>query len=423
MSGGGFPERPKGSPGGIEAAASNLVNAAEAIESAGSQLKRTAGGLSGVTWAGQAEARFTGCAGGLASVAVTAEDALREAAHVARTYAKALETAQRIIDDARADYEAAKSAEAAASSAIGLFSRLQMGATPDEMSGIRDQLGQAQSDLNTAASNAEAALRRAQRARDDFDDAQSTAIAGFEGRSPLSMPGLGSPASGIPGGASIFGVSGGTGGWGAFGGGFGVPRGGLAGYSGFVGFDDLEQLDGLAHSAWLDLHGQTEVGDLTFAIVTIATFGTGGILAGGGRAVVGGGRALLAGGRTVVTGGRGAAARIFTGIRGISQNPELRARALEDIGDGLGKAGVPYAGDAGKVASMLSREEFRDVSKAYILRARDASQARIAALEHVAKSDYAALRAALELSRGVRRGLPPEAIQAMERAAGVGPPP
>jgi uncharacterized protein YukE len=422
MSAGGFPERPKGSPGGIEAAAANLLNAAEAIESAGSQLKRTASGLSGMTWAGQAEARFTNCAGGLATVAVTAEDALREAAHATRAYAKALETAQRIIDDARADYDAAKSAEATAGGAVAMLSRLQSGASPDEMASLGDRLTQAENAQSTAASNAEAARRRAQRARDDFDHAQAHATAAFEGRAPATSPGLGGPAAGIPGGASMLGVAGGTGGLGSFGGGFGVPRGGLGNLSGFVGFDQLEQLDGMAHSAWLDRHGQTEVGDLTFAIVTIATFGGSGILAGAGRAALAGGRAALAsGGRSIVVGGRGAAARIFAGIRGISANPEARAKALEDIGDGLGKVGVPHGGDAGKIASLLSREEFRDVSKAYILQARLASEARLAELQHVARGEYASLRAALELSRGVRRGLPPEAIKAMERAAGVGP--
>jgi hypothetical protein len=59
VSAGGFPETPKGSPGGIEGAADMLAQAANSLSAGSTSLKQTASGLSGVAWSGPAEWRFT----------------------------------------------------------------------------------------------------------------------------------------------------------------------------------------------------------------------------------------------------------------------------------------------------------------------------------------------------------------------------
>jgi hypothetical protein len=61
----GFPERPRGSAGAIEGAGDRLAQAADALAEGSSTLKQTSWGLSGLSWIGPAEGRFTSAAAGL----------------------------------------------------------------------------------------------------------------------------------------------------------------------------------------------------------------------------------------------------------------------------------------------------------------------------------------------------------------------
>jgi len=377
VSGGAFPETPKGSPGAIEGAASRLSDAADLLEESDSSLAQTARGLSGVAWSGQAEGRFTASAGTLSGVCRGAETALRTCASATRTYAEALETARRIIEREREEFEDAQVAQANATSAIGQLSMRRMRVEPDRQGSFDSAIDDANADRDAAGDRAQAALRRAQRAREEFDDAQNRAIEQLDGRAPGSSSGFGAPARGMAGGGSgpAFPADG-TGGWGAAGGGFGVPAGGLANLTGFVGYGQLGDVDGYAKSRWDELHGQTEVDDLTIAITLVAApvapLATAGARAVGTRLAAAGSRAL----------GRG---------RGALATEEGRVASYEGLGQILSKGGVPMADEAAKITSPLLMASNRIYIRGVVTEIRKRTARGVAVL-----------RAARELSHGVK---------------------
>lgn len=343
---------------------------------------------------------------------------MRSCGRVARAYARALDRAKRVIEAEREEYEEAKAAQASGGLLVGDLSVRRGHVEPDRQGGFDDAIADAQDAIAAAGDRAQTALFRARRAREDFDEAQQEAVGALDGTAPGATPAFGGPAAPALGGPAMGPAfpAGGTGGMGSGGGGFGVPAGGLGAFSGLVPFDRLGAVDGYAKNAWLDKHGQTEVDDLTIAITSAASFGTAGPLsalatrgAGGVAAREGATTAARGGARTGA--GRAGGTTVDDAARA-GGNADLRAANLETLGDGLGKAGLPFGGEAGKVAGLLSREEFRAALAV-------TTRAQLAAAEKETKSRFAALLAARELSRGVKRGVPDEAIERMMRQADV----
>jgi len=406
-----FPETPKGSPEAIEAVAEQLGQSADSLEQAESTLSETARGLSGVSWSGQAEARFTAAAGGLSGVCGGAEAALRTCASATRKYAAALATAKRVIEREREEYEAGQTAEANAASAINQLGMRRMRVEPERQGSFDDAIDDANADLESAGNRAQAALRRALRAREDFDEAQSEAIGQLEGTDSTTSSVLGGPAAGVSSGG--FGPAfpaAGTGGWGAGGGGFGVPAGGLGNYTGVIPFDQLGEVDGLAKNRHDELYGQTEVADGYIA----ATFVAGPVIAGG--------RSLLAGlassaatrsggsaaGGAATTAGRAGGSTADDAARAAS-NVDARALNIEKTAEVAGGyTGLPMAGEAGKFLGYLSQPTVRM-----------AWQMEAIKLKRAGQQELVTLLATREMSRSVHRGLSDDAIAALMRRANV----
>jgi hypothetical protein len=416
MSDGAFPETPKGSPAAIEAAAELLSQAAELVAEGESTLTQTARGLSGVAWSGLAEGRFTAAAGGLSGVCDGAQEALRSCARAARRYSEALERAKRIIEAEREEYQEAQVAKASGAELVGDLSLRRMHAEPDRQRGFDDAVADAQDAIAAAGDRSQAALTRAHRAREDFDQAQQDAIGQLEGTAAGSTSVFGSPAQPALGGPALgpaFPATG-TGGWGSGGGGFGIPAGGLAPFTGQVPFDRLSSVDGYAKNTYDEKHGQTEVDDLTIAITSAASFGTAGPLSalatrGATGAAARGGGGTAAGGAARTGAARTGASRADDAARATT---ELRSKNIETFTDGVGKAGVPFAGDVGKAVAQLSHQEVRSMLRTYL----DHYRAHIAA---AVKPRAAALLAAGSLSRGVRKGLSDDAIARLKELSGV----
>ena len=406
MSAGGFPETPKGSPGGIRGRRGAAAAGRGGLEQSAQSLGKTAGGLSGVSWSGPAESRFTSAAGGMSGVANGAEAALRTCARAARRYAQALEAAQKTIDQERTEYEDAQREQAAAGNMVRLLTREMYMAEPDQQSGFGDSISNAQNDMAAAGDRADDALRRARKARDEFDEAQQDAIGQLEGTAPGSIPGFGpapSPVTtpGMPyhGPGAPFATPG-TGGLGAQGGGFGVPPGGLDPFTGGVSKDRLGDLDPFANNRWDDLHGQTEVDDMTIAITSLAG-GAGPIktlLTKGGSAV----RNWLVSGAAR----REAARKAMTPLERQAAQAEARGLGIEKAGELAGFMGVPAAGEAGKFAALMSNPFYRRMVMTYGRAVR----------QKIAESTsphLARLRVSVELQRGMYRDLPQESVEQM----------
>jgi uncharacterized protein YukE len=385
-----FPERPRGSPGGIEAAAERLGQAADGLDESAATLKQTSSGLSGVDWIGPAEGRFTSAAAGLSGVCDGAEQALRTCAQAARGYAQALETAQRIIERERDEYDEARLAQAAAGQAIGRLTHEMFMAKPRERAGFESAIGAAYDDMDVAADRAQAALLRARRAREAFDDAERKAIGELEGTAPGRASGF--SAFGMPslGSAPAPFLNSGTGGFGSGGGGFGIPMGGLAPFTGVVNRGDMRTLDPYANNWWLERTEDTTPDDLTIAITALAA-PVAPLVTMGGRALAG----------KVASAG----SRVFGRTRTTLATEEGRIAAYESAGQVLGKAGVPYAEEVAKLSSPLLRASDRAYVQGVI------AEARRKASHHVA-----VMRAARELSHGVKtRSIPKEEIDRIAR--------
>jgi uncharacterized protein YukE len=372
----GFPERPRGSAGAIEGAGERLAQAADALNEGSSTLKQTASGLSGVSWIGPAEGRFTSAAAGLSGVCAGAEDALRTCAQAARGYAQALETAQRIIEREREEYDQARAEQATAGHTIGFLSREMAMAKPDERAGFETAIGDAWARMDAAGDRAQQALVRARRAREDFDDAERKAIGELEGTAPGKASGF--SAFGMPslGTAPAPFLNSGTGGFGAGGGGFGIPMGGLAPFTGLVDRDEMDTLDPYANNWWLERTEDTTPDDLTFAITMVAA-PVAPVVTAAGRAVAG----------KIASAG----SRVFQRGKTTLATEEGRVAVYEAGGQIFGKAGVPYAEEATKLTAPLLRAGDRAYVKGVIAEAHRETAKQIAIL-----------RATRELSHGIR---------------------
>jgi uncharacterized protein YukE len=399
---GGFPVTPTGSPGSIEGLAASLASANSGFQAAAAALKQTSSGLGGISWSGPAEERFSSSAHGLAQAASTYHETLGDVAKALRSYAHALEHAQRVIDEARTEYEAAKAAQADAQTIIGSL-RIQVGhVDPDQRAGVEDRIDGQQSALRRATHTAADALKRAVEAREDFDRAQRKATAALSGSSSPTAPTLGSLSGPFTNNA-------GTGG-GILGGGFGVPPGGLGNLSGEVPWNELDDLDGLARNSWLDSHGQTEVDDLEHVIdAALLATGIGGVVKIGFNLSRAAAR-RLASMTAAKKAEREAAERGMTAAereaKAVMDEEEVLKTYIEKFGELGGNVGIPQADNIAKVVAVATMRG----NRVYIAM-------KVRQLEDVAKNGIAVLQATGALHQGVRRGIPPDVLARIEKLA------
>lgn len=264
MSDGAFPERPRGEPGGIEAAAADLQNAAHELSDGGTTLHGTGASLVGGSWSGQAAGRFGAASSGLAGAYRGAAETLRACAGTLRDYAHALSEAQRVIDAARSEYDQAQVEEATAQAAVAGLGAVAL--RPHAPHDIDEKINAAKGQAAAASGRAAQALAKALKARADFDRVASRTTSELSGEVPVGAGGLGAPGHGFPGGTDRFtGI--GTGGMGALGGGFGVPAGGLAAYTGIAPVASLTGRERTAYLLYLDSKGIQETDDLTNVVL------------------------------------------------------------------------------------------------------------------------------------------------------------
>ncbi len=406
---GGFPVTPTGSPGDIEGLAGSLMAANRGFEGAASALKQTASGLGGIDWSGPAEERFSAAAHGLCRAVSTYHETLADVARALRSYAHALQTAQRVIEDARTEYETAKAAKVDAQIVLSSLRVASARAEEDDRGRIAGQVDDQQAAARRAAHTAEEALKRAIEAREHFDTAQRRARSVLDGGSVIHPPALGGPPLGV--------ANSGTGG-GLVGGGFGVPQGGLGNYSATVPWNDVGDLDGLAKNSWDDRHGQTEVDDLEYVIdAALLATGIGGVVKIGFNLSRAAAR-RLAGMAAAKQSEREAAERALTpaerAVREIGDADDIRRNYIEMGGAVVDKLGViPQIENISKVAGVLSSTG----SRIYITTRVSQALARIQALGDSAKTGLAVLRATGALHQGVRRGIPNDVIARIEQMA------
>lgn len=409
MSAFGFPETPKGSPGGIRDAAESLTTAAEGLDTSSTTLSQTATALSGVAWSGPAQARFTGAAAGLGQVCDGAQEALRTCAGAARSYASELETAQKVIEREREEFEQAVIDQTSAAGAVGRLTSAFAGAKPEEQAGLGNKISDARDLLEGATDRRQAALTRARRARDEFDRAERKAIGLLSGSAPGSSSALGSQGVGSPfSSPATYGPFG-------MGGGFGVPIGGLSRYNGVVPLETSEPgefdegnskgadywgISGAAYDSYLTSKNQgfTEPDDLTVAGVTAATFWAGGS-----------GGLLVRGASAARSGVTKAGSRVSAGVRSRLASEESRVAALEGAGGIIERAaGVPFA----EAATQLASPVLRSSTRIYV-------REMYAEVRRNTASNLATLRAARAISQGSKRvRIPREEVDRLARLSG-----
>lgn len=276
MASDGFPERPRGSPGEVEASAAQLRRAARLLEAGGARLSGSAGGLAGWNWRGMAADSYIAASAGLAHVCASGAETIDECAEALRVYGSELDSAQGEWDRARAEYEQARSAQQAAEGVAATLNSV-VSAHPSQAAHLADQIDQAHSQAQAAGDSVTAALQHALQARERFDRAERHAISVLEGRSARGPEALGGPAPAFSGPVS---APTGAGGLGPLGGGFGIPLGGLGGYDGRSSIDAPENIQNGANAYYQDhVRGSVEPVD---DIDTAVTFFAGGGLAAGG---------------------------------------------------------------------------------------------------------------------------------------------
>jgi uncharacterized protein YukE len=223
----GFPEAPKGDPGGIRSAARRLDHAHDRLHDVAAGLHATSDGLA-QDWDGDAAGRYRLAVQGLASAARGAAGTFADCSSCASDYADALEKAQDELRQLRTKYDAAKQRAAdAAASAMSIGTAMAMPDAPEHLS---DDLSRAQDAESAANDDATRILQRAQDVLDDFHAAERTAQAALGGQDAGGAPGMGSPFGGglMPGRGVGNGISPG----------FGIPLGGLAPFDGTIRVGD-----------------------------------------------------------------------------------------------------------------------------------------------------------------------------------------
>jgi hypothetical protein len=274
---GAFPDPPTGSPG-------ELAGVSRALAGAGEDLDRVETGLRGASatlaadWQGYAAAAYHACSDGLAGVAHGGAESFRDCARAVSGYAAALDHTQSEIRHLRTLYDAACAAETAASGAVSdLHLRLAAAAKPHEISSLGSQLSRAQSDAQSAATSAVAYARQASDVLTEFHQAESRYAAVLDGAT--LTPG-GAPAPGGP--------------WlpfepaGTPGPGFGTPytaAGPVPGllasvFGGVIPVGDAWNSPIPGYGVYMDATTPEAVadGDLTTAIVGVATLGAARVL-------------------------------------------------------------------------------------------------------------------------------------------------
>ncbi len=328
---GGFPDPPKGSPGGIR-------SAARALKTAGHDLDEVATGLMGATgaleadWNGDAAGRYRGASQGLTSVARAAAQTFVDCARAVDDYADALEHARNQIAKLKVAYDEATGREATAQGQAQRFAGQLLTAHPNAVSGLESQIASAGSDAQSAAGDATHIAHHAHQVVDDFRREERRASGVLSGqRVPrggglaggFAGPGL-SPASGVGNGLAP---------------GFGVPLAGLAPFNGVVSVGDPWNSDipGLGYY-WDSKHGAVQpTNDLTNLIV----FAAGGVSVVGVRALGLAARELAsgAGERLGLSGGRAVADRagqqaFDETLAGGARSESLRTRLIGARGAG-----------------------------------------------------------------------------------------
>jgi uncharacterized protein YukE len=227
---GGFPEPPKGSPGGVRDAARSLQSAGRRLDDVAAGLRASAGGL-GQDWKGDAAGRFRLATEGLATVARDAGATFDDCAATVRGYADALEHCQ---DELKRLKKAYDEAVAQASTAAGQVAQLT-GALrgPDPAPHLAGDLSRAADAESQASGDAHQILGRAQNALNDFHDHARHAQSVLNGQQvghPERLPpgahpmGFGpGPSVGVGNGLNL---------------GLGIPMGGLSPYDGLVRVND-----------------------------------------------------------------------------------------------------------------------------------------------------------------------------------------
>jgi uncharacterized protein YukE len=334
MADGAFPDRPRGEAGGIEAAASDLQNAARELTEGGTNMRSTGSALLGGDWSGQAAGRFGSASSGLSTAYHAAAETLTGCAKTLRDYAHVLASSQRTIDAAKIDYDQANSDLTSAQGALTGLGNLAV--SPHPPKDIDARLSAASSAVTGAQGRAHDALIRAQHARTEFDRASSRAVSELSGQSPMGAPGLGAPGHGFIGSDPFTGV--GTGGLGSIGGGFGVPVGGLSAYNGVARVADLTGEERSAYGIYEDAtHPVEATGDLT----NLVLFAFGGGEAKIGETVLGkiGVRLAEDGGEKVVA----TVPRKFLSdeLTEMGAKTSINGLGREDLESELGALGVP----------------------------------------------------------------------------------
>lgn len=224
---GDFPDPPKGSPGGIRAAARSIEDAGRDFETASRGLTAASGALQ-ADWQGWAAGTYLSCSRGLSTAIQTGADTFEPCGKAISAYADVLDATQDEIKRLRTLWVAAKQKEAAAGNALSGLAGQLLSAKPAEASGIEDRMSAA-GDAEAAAGDEAAKLMR--KAYEELEEFERKAK---EQEDVLSGDSL-SPFSGALGlGAGPFAAGVGSG---LLGPGFGVPPGGLGYFSGVVGVD------------------------------------------------------------------------------------------------------------------------------------------------------------------------------------------
>jgi uncharacterized protein YukE len=242
----GFPEAPKGSPGGIRSAARSIGQVGDALEDVGQGVVAASGAIE-ADWQGWAASSYLACAHGLIPPIRSGVEAFRSCEKAISSYAGLLEHTQDELQRLHGLWVEAKQREAAANASAAMLAGQLAAAKPDEMAAIGDRLTIASNDAGDAADEATRLVNRANEVLGDFEQEARSYAGALE--NPDSIFGLGGPFTGGPLAGSP---------------GFGIPAGGLGSYGGQIHVEHPNQTVAMGPgellitpSAWAIANGGT----------------------------------------------------------------------------------------------------------------------------------------------------------------------
>jgi uncharacterized protein YukE len=234
---GEFPDTPKGSPGGIRAAARSIGRAADQFDGVDVGLSGATGALE-ADWHGWAASSYRSCVTGLSGPVGTAADQFRECEQAVSSYADVLERTQDEVDRLRVQYEDAKAREAAATGRLTTLRMQLADAKPKEVGDITSQMSDQATAATSAGGEAAMILGRANEAIDDLHREGQRQAAVLKGEDIFSAGPLALGSA-----APIFG--------GVLGPSFGIPLGGLNLYNGVITVQHPMQTVAKGPGEWL----------------------------------------------------------------------------------------------------------------------------------------------------------------------------